>query len=88
MGLNDCSLNVFGPGLGAETIHGFNAAGRGHDTLDLGSDAGKLAQILAHATGNGQGDTTLHLGHGDTITLTGVGVAELKHHKGDFAFHA
>ena len=79
---------VFDPGDGAETIHGFKAAGRGHDTLDLGSDAGKLAQVLAHATGDGQGNTTLHLGHGDTITLTGVSMAELKQHKGDFTFHA
>ena len=79
---------VFHHGAGAATIYGFQAAGLGHDVLSLpNSEAPRLAQILANATTDKQGDTTLHLGRGDTIKLMGVSVAALKKHQGDFTFH-
>ena len=78
---------IFHQGVGQETISGFRAGGPGHDVISLpASDADKLAQVLLHATGDGQGNTTIHLGHGDSITLIGVSKAELQKHEGAFVF--
>ena len=77
---------LFQKGFGRETIYGFKATGSGHDVLQLpASDASKLAQILTSMTSDGQGDTTLHLGGGNTIELFGVTKAELKANKHDLA---
>jgi hypothetical protein len=79
---------VFDHGVGAETIYGFQAAGAGHDTVNLPApSAFWLTQILDHARGDGQGDATINIGHGDTITFVGVSVRQLENHAGDFRFH-
>ena len=80
---------VLDHGVGDELITGFQVAGAGHDMVSLpNADASRLANILAHATGDGQGDTTIKIGQGDTITFAGVSVAQLQKHAGDFVFHA
>ena len=93
---------VFTKGFGDDTITSFILAGTDRDTVSLQeiappagnsetqaqADAKRLANILAHATGDGQGDTTIKIGQGDTITFTGVSVAQLQKHAGDFVFHA
>ena len=79
---------VFHHGVGQETLYGFQAAGMGHDILSLpASDAGRLAQILHSAQGDGQGDVTINIGQGDTVTVMGVSVEGLKHHAADIRFH-
>ena len=80
---------VFDPGVGHELITGFVVKGRGHDVVSLpDSDASRLASILAHAHTSGHGDTTISIGHGDTITFAGVSADGLRRHAGDFHFHA
>ena len=80
---------VLDHGIGDELITGFQVAGAGHDTVSLpNSDASRLANILADATSDGQGDTTIKIGQGDTVTFAGVSVAQLQKHAGDFVFHA
>jgi hypothetical protein len=79
---------VFHHGVGEETIYGFQAAGAGHDTVNLpASSAFWLTQILDHARDDGQGDATMNFGHGDTITFVGVSATQLENHAGDFRFH-
>ena len=79
---------IFGMNDGEEAIYGFKATGTDHDTLQLSPGAGTLAQVLAKATSDGQGGTTLHLGAGDTVDLVNVTKAELKAHHSDFSFSA
>lgn len=79
---------VFSAGFGQDTIANFVIGGPGHDTLVLPStDMARLAHSIASAH-TVHGDTTINLGHQDTITLQNVSVAELKAHPGDFKFHA
>ena len=85
----DTTRFVFSQGVGTETLYGFQVAGTGHDAVSLPStDAGRLGQILATAQGDGQGDTTIHFGQGDSVTFEGVTKAQLKAHRGDFTFTA
>ena len=87
--LADRTRFVFHPGVGTEAISGFHIGGAGHDIVSLpNADASRLAGMLAHATGDGQGDTTLKIGQGDTLTFVGLSVAQLQTHPGDFVFHA
>lgn len=79
---------IFGMNDGEEAIYGFKATGADHDTLQLSSSAGALAQVLAKATSDGQGGTMLHVGTGETVDLINITKAELKAHKGDFSFSA
>ena len=79
---------VFGMNDGEEAIYGFKATGTDHDTLQLSSGAGTLAQVLAKATSDGQGGTMLHVGTGETVDLINITKAELKAHHSDFAFGA
>lgn len=79
---------TFDHGFGTEIITGFHVAGPGHDVIDLpASDAGRLAQILAHGTSSADGSAVLHLGRDDSITLVGVGLADVQAHPRDFSFH-
>ena len=85
----DSTRFVFSAGVGAETLYGFQVAGAGHDTVSLPpTEAGRLGQILATAQGDGQGDTTIKIGQGDSITFEGVTKAQLKNHRADFNFTA
>ena len=80
---------VFTSGFGHDRINDFSFKGADHDTISLPDTlSARLASIIAHGTENAQGDTTLHLGNHDTITVAGVSVAQLQHHKADFTFHA
>ena len=79
---------VFNPGFGQDAIYGFKATGADHDTLQISSGAGSLAQVLSSATSDGQGGTLLHLGATDTIDLVNITKAELKAHHGDFVVGA
>ena len=80
---------VFDAGVGHELITGFVVKGGGHDVVSLpDSNASRLAGILAHAHTSGHGDTTISIGHGDTITFAGVSADGLRRHAGDFHFHA
>ena len=79
---------VFHRGVGDETIDGFKVSGPAHDRVSLpNSDSGRLAQILAQAQDDGLGDTTIKLGHGDTLTFAGVSGAALQKHAADFVSH-
>ena len=79
---------VFNPGFGQDAIYGFKATGADHDTLQISSGAGSLAQVLSSATSDGQGGTLLHLGATDPIDLVNITKAELKAHHGDFVVGA
>ena len=80
---------VFSHGVGAATIAGFEAGGGGRDSVVLpSSDASRIGQILTHAQDDGLGNTTLHLGRGDTITFDGIAAADLEAHPGVFRFRA
>ena len=77
---------IIGEGVGAETFNGFRVGGLNHDTVNLpDTDAGRLGQILAHATTNDLG-TTLHLGHGDSLTFSDVSAGALRRNARDFTF--
>ena len=79
---------IFSMNDGEEAIYGFKATGADHDTLQLSSGAGTLAQVLAKATSDGQGGTMLHVGTGETVDLINITKAELKAHHSDFSFSA
>ncbi len=80
---------VFNPHFGQDTITSFRLGGSHHDTISLPDNAAtRLGSILAHATTDAKGDTTLHLDAQNSITIRGVSVAELKQHRNDFTFHA
>ena len=76
-------------GIGDELITGFQATGADHDMVSLpNSDAIRLAGILAHATSDNQGNTTLKLGRDDTLTFVDISREQLQKHAKDFVFHS
>lgn len=79
-------LFVYTLGDGNDVINGFVAGAAAEDAVQLigfGSSFDDFADVLAAATDNGV-DTTIDLGGGASLTITGVLVAEL--HEGDFLF--
>jgi hypothetical protein len=80
---------AFTSGFGHDTIANFVLGGPDHDTIQLPASAqGRLGAILGHATSDENGDAVLHLRGGDSLTVQGVSVTDLRHHKGDFGFAA
>ncbi len=77
---------VYLPGSGRDVVTDFQAAGQGHDVLDLSNThLNTLAQVLNSTTVSG-GTATIHVNRQDTITLDGVSRADLKAHRSDFLF--
>ena len=79
---------VFTTGFGHDKILSFDVAGQHHAIVSLPASAeGRLANIITNGITDSQGDTTLHLGNHDAITIAGVSVSQLLKHQGDFTFH-
>lgn len=80
---------VFSPGFGYDQVHGFMAAGGGHDVLVLpASDFTNIADVLRHTQDTG-GSAVIHdPTSGDAILVAGVSKDELVHNRQDFSFHA
>ena len=80
---------VFSPGFGYDQVHGFTAAGGGHDILDLpASDFTDIADVLRHTQDTGGGAVIHDPTSGDAILVAGVSKDELVHNRQDFSFHA
>jgi len=80
---------VFSPGFGYDQVHGFMAAGGGHDILDLpASDFTNIADVLRHTQDTGGGAVIHDPTSGDAILVAGVSKDELVHNRQDFSFHA
>ena len=80
---------VFSPGFGYDQVHGFMAAGGGHDVLDLpASDFTNIADVLRHTQDTGGGAVINDPTSGDAILVAGVSKDELVHNRQDFSFHA
>jgi Ca2+-binding RTX toxin-like protein len=80
-------LFVFSPGDDADEISGFTAGALTDDVIELNGFGGSFdtfAEVFAAASDDGFGNTVIDFGGGDTITLTGVAVADL--HQDDFLF--
>jgi VCBS repeat-containing protein len=67
---------VFKPGLGADTIIGFNQT---NDTIELDhfANAQTVQQLESLITSDAHGDAVIALGNHDSITLAGVNAAQL-----------
>jgi Ca2+-binding RTX toxin-like protein len=76
---------VFKTGFGTDTVSDFQAAGSGHDKIDVSHVDGvaNFHQLEALMSTHGS-DTVIDFGHGDTLTLTGVAPGDLIH--SDFVF--
>jgi len=69
---------VFQPGVGADTVTNFNPQ---TDTIEFDHFANVQTpqQLEALITTNTHGDAVIDLGHNDSVTLTGVTLAQLQH---------
>ena len=76
-------LFVFAQPIGNDTIYNFNVAS---DQIDLSGFAGiaSFGDLAGHIAGDGNGDTVITLGVGETITLHGIDPASLA--ANDFVF--
>ncbi len=82
---NDTFLYVNGDG--ADVIADFQPGAGSDDAirlLNLGAAFDTFAELLAATSGDGAGNAVIDFGGGDTITLTGVSIAQL--HEDDFIF--
>jgi Ca2+-binding RTX toxin-like protein len=78
---------VFAPGSGDDEISAFSAGAGTDDVIELsgyGAAFDTFAEVQAAASDDGFGNTVIDFGGGDTITLTGVAVADLD--ASDFVF--
>ncbi len=75
-GSDDSNLFVFGWPIGDDVVHAFDTA---KDKIDLIGFAGleSFADVIAKLTTNAEGDAVLLTSDGKTITLVGVGAADL-----------
>ena len=80
---------VFNPSHGEDTITGFQAAGPGHDTIELpSSDFTSFAQLLHDTQNTAAGALIYDPRSGDTLTIAGLSKAQMAHSRSDFTFHA
>jgi Ca2+-binding RTX toxin-like protein len=78
---------IFELGDDADVINGLKAGAGTDDVINLsamGAAFDTFAEVQAAATDDGFGNTVIDFGGGDTITLTGIAVADL--HQDDFVF--
>jgi Ca2+-binding RTX toxin-like protein len=84
-GGSDSDTFIFKTGDGKDVVSDFASQGSGHDVLDLrGVDGIRSFQDLQGHLSQDGADVVIHLGHGDTLTLTNVLNGEL--HASDFHF--
>lgn len=78
----------FTAGFGTDVITSFIVGGANHDTISLPGSGRGIGAILATAGTDGDGSAVLHLNPSDSITVQGVSVAALRHHRNDFIIQA
>jgi hypothetical protein len=79
---------VFNPGIGADTIVNFNAAGG--DMIDLShfTNFTTVQQLQAVTTSDGHGDTVIDLGNHDSVTIAGMNIAGMNASQVQAALHS
>jgi hypothetical protein len=75
---------VFNAGFGQDLIAGYQP---GHDTISFSHTLfANFAAMFSHSASDGRGDVVITYAPGESLTLTGVTLAQVQAHSSDFKF--